>query len=261
MSSDRPTSSLVQIRSPVRTLIISELVIASILIVSAVTWYKLYRQKPTVQEKQLKVAQLNVDVFAVQSCQYRELLTGFGTAAAEREVVLAAQVTGEIVDINPELKVGYRVSGGEFRSDGLPTEITDGDLLLTIDPREYQQRVDQATNGIREARTEIERLKVQQTSVERQLNKGRELLKTLKEEYNRYAEAVQRNAGSMSDRNRSLLEVQRYEDILIQLENQAAMLPHQITVAEHRLATGEPNFSELKTIWLERVCVLRSVEY
>ncbi|MEZ6129034.1 MAG: efflux RND transporter periplasmic adaptor subunit [Planctomycetaceae bacterium] len=226
--------------SPVQRLVISEVLIVAVIAFSFVVFGLFYAQKPEIAEKDMEAVRLNVDVYSAIPVEFQELLTGFGTAQADREVILAAQVTGEIVDINPQLKVGTSVrAAGVVTSPEHPSTRYDGELLLKIDPRDYRRNLEQASHRIAEAKTEIERLKVQQTSVKRQLTKAAMLLNTLKEEYDRIQTAVRRNAASASDLNRSMLEVQRYEDSIIQLESQAAALPHQIAAAEQRLATSE----------------------
>ena len=232
-------NSPVKQTSPVRRLIISEILIVVVLLLSAAVFGAMYAGKPEVEQKQTDAVRLNVDVFETQPIDFQELLTGFGTARADREVIVAAQVTGEIVEVHPQLKVGYAVTATNAVSSGDgPTENQDGDLLLRIDQRDFRERVDQASNRIEESRTEIAQLKVQKENVDRQLEKAASVLKTLKEEFDRIKKGVARKVSTPSELNRSLLEVQRYEDTIIQLESQAAALPHQIAAADQRLASS-----------------------
>ncbi|MEO1980320.1 MAG: efflux RND transporter periplasmic adaptor subunit [Fuerstiella sp.] len=225
--------------SPVKRLIVSEILIVLILGFSFLAFQLLYAQKPPVLEKETESARLNVDVFTVAPFSFQELLTGFGTARADREVTLAAQVSGEIIEVHPQLEVGHPVATGQLvTSPGEPSEERDADQLLRIDPRDYQQRVEQAANRIAELQTEISQFKVQQTNVARQRAQGKLVLNTLSEEFDRLKEAVDRGVGTPSNLNKARLEVQRYGDTLIQLENQAASIPHQIKAADQRLATS-----------------------
>ncbi|MCA9048336.1 MAG: efflux RND transporter periplasmic adaptor subunit [Planctomycetaceae bacterium] len=224
----------------VRRVIVSEVLIVLILAAAVGGFRAMYAQKPEVRERAVEKVRLNVDVFAADPVTFQELLTGFGTAEAEREVIVAAQVSGEITEIHPQLEIGYPVTAGRDEvSPDQPTRRRDADLLLKIDSRDFQERVEQAGHRIAEARTEIEQLKVQQSSVQRQLAKAKAVLATLNEEYERVREAVDRRVGTPTDLNRALLEVQRYEDTIIQLENQASAIPHQITAAQQRLSSGE----------------------
>lgn len=226
--------------SPVQKLVITEVLIVVIIATSILTFNALYAQKPVVEQKEILAAALNVEAYEVAAIDVQELLTGFGTVQADREVILAAQVSGEIVEINPQLKVGYTVLAEDtLQSPGSPSQRQAAERLVKIDPRDYQQRLDQSANRIAETETDIERLTVQQNSLTRQLQKSKSVLNTLKEEYDRIQRAVTLKAASPSDLNRSLLDLQRYEDTVIQLESQVAAIPHQITAARQRLLTSE----------------------
>ena len=182
--------------SPVKRLIISEVLIVLILGFSFLAFKLLYAQKPAVQEKQTELVRLNVDVFAVQRISFQELLSGFGTVRADREVILAAQVSGEIIEVHPQLEVGHHVAAGRLLTTPAgPSTQQDADQLLKIDPRDYLQRVEQAANRIAELRTEIEQLNVQKTNVARQLVQGQSVLKTISEEFDRLKRAVDRGVG------------------------------------------------------------------
>ncbi len=226
--------------SPVKRLIISEILIVLILAFSFLAFQLLYAQKPAVEEKTEESALLNVDVFKVAPISFQEILSGFGTVRADREVTLAAQVSGEIIEVHPQLEVGHPVVTGQLvTTPGKSSKQQEGDQLLKIDPRDYDQRVEQAANRIAELQTEIEQLKVQKANVDRQLVQGKLVLNTLSEEYDRLQEAVDRGVGTPSERNKALLEVQRYGDTLIQLESQSDSIPHQIAAAEQRKQTSE----------------------
>ena len=226
--------------SPVKRLVISEILIVLILSFSFLAYKRLEAQKPTVQEKAAESSRLNVDVYSVESMNFQELLSGFGTVRADREVILAAQVSGEIIEVHLQLEVGYHVATGKLLpTPAGPSKQRDADLLLKIDPRDYEQRVEQAANRIAELNADIAQLKVQKKNVDRQVAEGQSVLKTLTEERDRLQAAVNRGVGTPSDLNKALLEVQRYNDTLIQLENQSASIPLQIDAAQQRLMTSQ----------------------
>ena len=64
--------------SPVKRLVISEILIVLILSFSFLAYKRLEAQKPTVQEKAAESSRLNVDVYSVESMNFQELLSGFG---------------------------------------------------------------------------------------------------------------------------------------------------------------------------------------
>lgn len=224
--------------SGIRRLVVSEILVVLVLGLSYVGFKLLYAQKPEVDQKDIDPVQLNVDVFEVQPVTFHELLTGFGTARADREVIVAAQTTGEIVEIHSQLKAGYSVKATGVKDAGNAPSY-EPEMLLKMDPRDHQERVEQSESRIEESKTEIAGLRVQQESTSRQLAKSRSILATLQEEFERLKRGLERNVTTPSDVNRASLEVQRYEDAIIQLENQAASIPHQIKAAEQRLTSAE----------------------
>ena len=96
-------------RALVRKIVVSALLVMLFIGGGVAVAVVLYLGKPTVEARKPEKALLNVDVFEVTECEFQELLTGFGTSRAEREGIVAAQVTGEITEIHPQLKVGSSV--------------------------------------------------------------------------------------------------------------------------------------------------------
>ena len=222
-----------------KRIVLSLILILLVLGVSGAIAAKLYRDKPKVEEKSVEVSKLNVDVFEVKLIDFRELLTGFGTVRADREVIIAAEVSGTITEIHPQLKVGSAVHSATIEvSENGPSQSRAADQLLTIDQRDYLEQLEQAESQIAELSTQIDQLKVQKENVARQLVKAQSVLKTLQTELNRVQEGVAKRVSTPAELNKALLEVQRYEDTIIQLESTAASLPHQIKAAEQRLAVG-----------------------
>lgn len=221
-------------------------IIASLVLISLILGFSgafasyLYSNKPTVEEKTIEIQPLNVDVFELAPIDFRELLTGFGNSRAEVEVIIAAQVTGEIEQLLPKLKTGIAVQAvGVGSTPEGPSATRDADLLLKIDARDYQQKVDIAANRIEEAKTDIARLKVKKISLARQQDKSAAVLKSLNEEYERLKRGIERKVTTPSELNKARIEVQRYEDTIIQLENQIAALPYELEAAEQRLGSAQ----------------------
>ena len=229
-------------RTLLHRLIWSEILIIVILTASAGGFAFLSSQKPKVQEKTTSERRLNVDAFHVHPVRFREKLTAYGIARPDREVIVAAQVSGEIVEVHHAFRVGTAVHGPRtIVSADAPSRRLDADILLRIDPRDYQERVQESDSRIREARREIEQLKQQKVNTRRRLEQARTSLEPLTQEYERIQTAFTRRSASASEVNRSLLELRRQDDAILQLENQLALAPHQIAAAEQRMQTSESN--------------------
>lgn len=204
----------------VSKVLISELLIAVLLIGGFALAWGMYAGRSRVQQKEIPVTQLPVDVYRLEKRDFQEIFTGFGTARADRQVIVAAQVAGEITKIHPELKVGTKVSAD--------------DLLVQLDERDLEQRKKQAVSKVLEAEAEIKRLKLQSTTVDAQVEQANRILATLQEDLDRVRKLRTREVGTQTELNRVLLEYQRFEDSKLQLENQQKILPQQIAAAEQR---------------------------
>src|SRR5690606_20002969 len=145
--------------------LISVLLCLAAIVLGAVGFVALASLKQPPAERQPEPRVFNVEVFDVQPADLREVVTGFGTARADREVEIGAQVAGEIVDIHPRLKVGESVSAGEStRERGTP--------LLTIDRQAYEERARQARLRLEEDAAELARLDQEDANTARTLAKA-----------------------------------------------------------------------------------------
>ena len=119
------------------------------------------REEPAKREVETKV--FNVEVFEVQRVNLQEIVKGFGSVVAEREVVYSAQVAGEVVAVSRRLKVGEAVSGPKFFPNDRILETgssqSEGEVLLTIDPEVYHERLAQTDHAVEEAQAELQTLK------------------------------------------------------------------------------------------------------
>ena len=86
----------------------------------------LFSPAPPKQDLQ-KVAAL-VTVVKVKPESQKVSVYGYGTVQAERELVVKPQVSGHIIEINPDFQIGGRIKKGE--------------LILKIDPRDYEIAVE-----------------------------------------------------------------------------------------------------------------------
>lgn len=196
--------------------------------------------KPLPASRDKIVKTYNVEVFDVEPSDLREVISAFGTARAEREVVVAAQVAGTIVELHPRLKVGQTVrAGGE--SQRIP-----GDLLVRIDPRTYQERVTQAERRIAEDQAELDRLLREQKNNEALLKQADEDVRAYREEYDRIRSLSDRGVATPNDLTKARLELQRYEAALLQRQNEQSLFPLRIEQLQRRMATNQSDLQVAK---------------
>jgi len=195
----------------------------------------------------------NVEVFRVECNDLREIVRAFGTSKSDREVVLSAQVAGEVAEIHPQLKIGQRVQPQkldlEKQSDSCP-----GDLLLRIDPATYQAKVTQGRNHLAEDQAELDRIKQEASNLER-------LNKTIaadyddsKREYEKTVQLRKQGVNTDSDLRRAQMDLRQHEKGLVQSTNDIDLLPVRRELIQRRIESHEADL-KLEEIELARTSV------
>lgn len=99
--------------------------------------------KPEAKKQSVKKAPtISVETMMIHSRQYQIILDSFGKIEPRTRGVLSSQVSGQIIAVNPEFR-----EGGFFEK---------GELLLTIDPRDYNVQVEIAEAELAEMRVGYE---------------------------------------------------------------------------------------------------------
>lgn len=134
------------------------LVALLIAIFGGLTTFAIVRFPPQTEQNDEDTAKPpSVSVLTVTPKRLRINVPSQGRIRAQTEIDLVTGVTGNIIEISPAF-----VSGGAFKQ---------GDLLVSIDPTEYDLRVAQAQAGVMEARYQLirEEAEAEQASDEWQL--------------------------------------------------------------------------------------------
>ncbi len=202
---------------PWRRRVVSVVTCGGLLIVGAVGFTVLasLRAKPPSRAEQKRIYQ--VDVFHVERQPLREIMTAFGTARSDRQVVVAAQVAGEIVEVHPQLRVGLRLPPRQSEADPID--------LVVIDEEAYAQKVTQAERRLGEDDAELARLVQDKANKQRQLGKARGDLAEYQKEFDRVRDLKTKGVATPSDFTKVTLELRRYEDQVILLENAGKLVP------------------------------------
>ena len=150
----------------------------------------------------------------------QRVITAFGTAVADREVVVAAQVAGQVVEVN-RLEVGRAVRAPHVTQAADGTTVPDsGDLLVRIDPGTYQELVLQAKKLLTQDDVELERIDQEHANNKRLLQTEQSNVKTSRSEFDDAVRLEEKGVGTESAVRRAELELRRYEDAVIRLENE-----------------------------------------
>lgn len=162
---------------------------------------------------------LRVETFLVEQAVLDRSIAGFGTAQADIEVTVSAEVNGRITE-KSLLDVGMSVQGPEIVT--LPSgesSRNQGKIIIQIDPQTYQERVTQVEFLIEQDQVNLARLAKEKALNKRLLLQQRERLETITADYERTLELYQKRAESETTLRQKKLEQERYRETLIRLEN------------------------------------------
>lgn len=209
-----------------RTILLSAVLSLLILMLGAGAYFGLASLREPPSARETAERRYNVEVFEVRRSDLQEIVSGFGTARAEREVVVNAQVAGEIVEVHPQLDVGRQVRPADVQvGPAGESQRTGGDLLLRIDPEAYRQRVRQAEQRIAEVRAQLDRLSQEQENNEELLEQAREDVRVYREEYDRIQTLYDRGVATESQATEARLQLQQYESTLLKARNEQKLFP------------------------------------
>jgi RND family efflux transporter MFP subunit len=187
------------------------------------------REEPAKREVETKV--FNVEVFKVQRLNLQEIVKGFGSVVAEREVVYSAQVAGEVASVSRRLKVGEAVSGPEFFPNDPVLEtgssLTEGEVLLTIDPEVYHERLTKADHAVEETLAELQTLSQQEQNNSRLLQTATRNYNAAKDDHARMERLAKDGTVTQNQLTLSQLEERRYEQAFFEVDNQHSLFPTQ----------------------------------
>ncbi len=114
-----------------------------VLIIGMLGAFALVKSREVVQPKPTKVPPPLVRVQSVYPTDFQLVIPAQGTVAPRTQTTLISQVAGQIIEVSPAF-----ANGGFFEK---------GDVLLTIDPRDYEAAVAQAQVQVAQAKLRLAR--------------------------------------------------------------------------------------------------------
>jgi RND family efflux transporter MFP subunit len=183
----------------------------------------LLKQAPEVRET--VVRKYNVEIFTAAPVDVREIVGAFGTARADKDVTLSAQVAGEVVGLHPHFKVGTRVhAASDANDDGPPNP---GELLVRIDSRTYSEHVTQAKHRLAQDEIELEGIDQE----ERNLDRLSQRLKADHDDAQRELTKIQglrdKGINTDSDLRRAQMELRSHDKLMVQNGNERDLIPNR----------------------------------
>jgi multidrug resistance efflux pump len=154
-----------------RQIIISVILIVALLAVAGGVTGLLIRTAPHPAASNTPQLALLVRGLELKPQTVVEPIVGYGTARADRRAWIAAQVSGELVELSPKLHVGELAE--------------DGELLIQVDDRDYQRQLERARSLLAADEAQLERLAVEERNVDRLIEIATAELEIAQREYER----------------------------------------------------------------------------
>lgn len=138
-------------------------------------------------------------------------IAGFGTARPFRAAWIAPQVAGEVIELRAGLRAGAEVRAGE--------------LLVRIDQREFEQRVQAAQSQLRSADAQIETIEIEEASLRRLLDIAAAELAIAEREYTRVLALFETQQAPQRELDIARQSYESARTGVQRLENDLAQIP------------------------------------
>ena len=152
------------------------------------------------------------------------ILTGLGTLRAKQRRTLSAEVGGRIVEVHPRLEAGNLIPKGE--------------VLIRIDPRDYQLMVRQASAEVERLAAEISQIALEDKNSRQQLEIARGSLALAEKEFKRFRDLAGEGARSESAKERAQLEYNQAQQTVLQLDSALSLYPVRLRKTRAMLASA-----------------------
>ena len=194
--------------------------VAVVLLVAVVIAVVLVQLRPRA-EKQARTSDGRlVEVVRTRSQTLPMIVDAYGTVTPRESLKLVAEVRGQVVAMHPDF-----IEGGFVKS---------GEVLLTIDPRDYELAVRRAKVGIRQAQAELDRLAQDILNLNASLKLARSDVDLALAEVNRFKNLAGKNMTSQSVLDKANRQHLTSRERLQALENQLAVTgPDRIRLESH----------------------------
>ncbi len=150
-----------------------------------------------------------VEVFAARSEKVQMVIEAYGTVAPREELLLVAEVRGQIVATDPSFKEG--------------NPVTRGTRLIQIDPRTYDLEVQRRKVQIKQAQAEIKRLQQEVLNLQARIKIAKSDVSLAEKEYFRLKKLIDRKVIAQSTLDKTEQQYLASLERLQALENQLAL--------------------------------------
>lgn len=215
--------------------------IVVLLVLGSLGAYMLDITKPKPQRSESLALPPLVELLTLRPQNTPEQFRGYGSARADRESLIAAEVNGAVAMIPPEVKDGAPISAGQ--------------VLVQLDARQYERQLQRARGQLDDVIAQIAQLDIEEDNLQKLIAIARQELKVNEDEYKRLTDLFEEKVASKKEWDFARLTMQKASRELQGLENSLALLPSRrlslLAAKESRSAEVE-----LATLDVERCTVV-----
>ena len=169
-------------------------------------------------------------------------ISGFGRVTPKVSWKAIAEVSGKIIYRHPDLEKGRTLKAGE--------------VLLKIDPLDYQLQLARATADQSASQAQLARLDLEEENLKASLNIEKKRLELSNKELVRRKGLLDKGMLSQSDYDQQNLSYLSQQSQVLNLENQLALVPDNRTVTEAQLRINEAKVIEAQQALKDTIIVL-----
>ncbi|MGD8343558.1 MAG: efflux RND transporter periplasmic adaptor subunit [Desulfobacterales bacterium] len=187
-----------------KTIRVFAVILAAILIATVLVILRPKAERRVVEDKGRLV-----EVFAARAEKVQMVIEAYGTVKPREELLLVAEVRGQIVATDPTFEEG--------------NFITRGTRLIQIDPRTYELDVQRTKVQIKQAQAEIKRLEQEVLNLQARIKIAQSDVALAKNEYFRLKKLIDRKVIAQSTLDKTEQQYLASQERLQALENQLAL--------------------------------------
>jgi multidrug efflux system membrane fusion protein len=191
-----------------------KLLIIPAIIAGVLIFILLVKNRAEPEKKPLAESTRAVRIIEVPQINVTPTLTATGTVRPSQVWNGVAQVSGKIVDMNPQLKKGAVIQAGE--------------TLLRIDPSDYELAIEQAKTNIEATQAQIAENKVKEKNAKASLKIEEEALVIAREELERKRKLVKQGTVTLSDVEKEERNALAQQQSVQSLKNTINLIPVEL---------------------------------
>ncbi len=192
--------------------------VAVVLLVAVAIAFVLVQLRPRAEKQALTSDGRLVEVVHTRPQTLPMIIEAYGTVAPRESLKLVAEVRGQVVAMHPAFLEGGFAKAGE--------------VLLTIDPRDYELALRRAAVGIRQAQAELDRLEQDVLNLTASLELASADVDLALAEGNRFKKLAAKDMTSQSVLDKADRQVLTSRERVQALENQLALIgPQRVQLA------------------------------